>query len=386
MSIRNSRILIPIKKARRNALLSWSNFRGWSTDKKYIIIESDDWGSIRTASPEAYRAMIAAGDHVDRYPFTRYDALESEDDLELLFELLTGFKDSKGNHPVFTANCAVANPDFEKIKESHFTRYHYEPFTETLKKYGKHNNCLELWKSGINTGVFLPQLHCREHVNITKWLADLQNGDKDLHLAFEHHMISGGNSFTGDNIFAYMDAFNYFGSENDSLLESIVSDAARLFSSIFGFDSRSFVSSCYVWSSVLEQILARHKIEFIQGRYQYAPTEHGYGSFKKIKHVVGEKNQNNQLYLVRNCFFEPSLGDGPNAVDVCLSQISNSFRWKKPATICTHRINYVGYIDRENRDRNLPLLEQLLTKILEHWPDVQFITSVELGSIIAGQL
>ncbi len=384
MNLKNSRILQPIKKARREALLSWLNFRGWSTDQKYIIFESDDWGGIRTASPDAYQAMIKAGDPLDKYPFPRYDALASEDDLELLFELLYGFTDIHGNHPVFTANTTVANPDFEKIRESKFSAYYYEPFTETLKKYANHGRCFELWKSGMTNGIFHPQLHCREHVHITRWLQDLQKGDKDLHRAFEHDMISGGSSFDENNRFAYMDAFNYYGLEYDALLESIISDAANLFASIFGYKSRSFVPSCYVWNSRLESILAMHDIEFIQGRYQLIPTERGYGQFDEKKHIIGEKNDNNQRYLVRNCTFEPSLGYGSAAVDLCLAEISNAFRWKKPATIGTHRVNYVGYIDRSNRDHNLPLLQQLLTQIMACWPDVQFITSDALGTILAG--
>jgi len=383
MNIRNSKFILPIKKARRYALLNWYNSKGWSTDKKYIVFESDDWGGIRTASPEAYQALLKAGDHIDKDPFTRYDALASEDDLELLFDVLSGFKDLNGHHPIITANCAVANPDFDKIKESDFENYYYELFTKTLKRYKNHENCFELWKNGMGNGIFFPQLHCREHVNITKWLNDLQNGDKNLHLAFEHNMISGGNSLSNDNIFAYMDAFHYYGSENDNLLESIVSDATTLFNNIFGHESRSFVASCYVWNSSLERICSKHNIDYIQGsHYQLIPTNRGYSYFDKKRHLIGEKNQFNQLYLIRNCSFEPSWGNETNAVDSCLAQISNSFRWKKPATISTHRLNYVGYIDESNRDRNLPLLQQLLTEIIKKWPDVEFITSAELGKII----
>jgi hypothetical protein len=384
MSIKNNNFISSsIKKARRYALLNWHNSKGWSTEKKYIIFESDDWGSIRTASPEAYQALIESGDNTDKDPFTRYDALASEDDLELLFDVLSKFKDHKGRHPVITANCAVANPDFDRIRESNFKNYYYEPFTKTLKRYKNHEKCFQLWKSGIENGMFFPQLHCREHLNITNWLNDLRNGNKNLRLAFAHNMISGASSFSNNNLFAYMDAFHYCGSEYDRLLERIVSDAVTLFNKIFGYESRSFVACCYVWNDSLERILTDHNIEYIQGsHYQLVPTNQGYGILNKKKHKIGEKNKYNQVYLVRNCSFEPSLGNSFNAVDSCLAQISNSFKWKKPATINTHRLNYVGYIDESNRDRNLPLLKQLLTKIKKKWPDVEFITSAELGTII----
>ena len=385
MSIWNRKGMLPLIKARRLVLSNWFNYEGWSTDKKYIVFESDDWGSIRNSSPEAYQALLKAGDHTDRDPFTRYDALASEDDLELLFEVLSRFKDDHGNHPIITANCAVANPDFDRIRAANFEKYYFEPFTETLKRYKDHENCLALWKSGMGNGLFFPQLHCREHVNITKWLNDLRNGDKTLQLAFEQNMIGGRSSFSNNNLFAYMDAFHYYGAENDHLLASLVADATTLFHDIFGYDSRSFVASCYVWNNALERILAEYEIEYIQGsNYHLVPTERGYGCLEKTKHLIGEENMHNQLYLVRNCSFEPSMGKSANEVGLCLAQISNSFRWKKPATICTHRLNYVGYIDQSNRDRNLPLLEKLLTQILKQWPDVEFITSAELGDIIRG--
>lgn len=383
MSVRNLEALLPLIKVRRLAHSNWFNYSGWKTEKKYVLIESDDWGSIRNWSPEAHQALINAGDRLDEHPFTRYDAVASSDDLELLFDVLTAFKDSKGNHPVITANCAVANPDFQKIRESDFTSYFYEPFTETLKRHKSHENAFKLWQYGINEGVFYPQLHCREHVNITRWLDELGKGDKSLRLAFEHNMMSGRSAVSKNNLFAYTDAFNYYGPEFDELMNEIISEATALFKEIFGYESRSFVASCYVWSDSLERILAEHKIEYIQGgNYQLHPTDKGYGRFQKKMNRIGDRNEYDQLYLVRNCHFEPSMGKGSHEVDLCLAQVNNSFRWGRPATICTHRFNYVGVIDVTNRDRNLPLLEELLSEILKQWPDVEFITSTNLGDII----
>ena len=85
--------------------------------------------------------------------------------------------------------------------------------------------------------------------------------------------------------------------------------------------------------------------------------------------------------MVRNCFFEPSLTKNFKVEDT-LKEIEISFRWKKPAIICSHRLNYIGYLDKKNRDRNLEYLNNLLNTILVRWPEVEFMTSVELGEII----
>ena len=54
----------------------------------------------------------------------------------------------------------------------------------------------------------------------------------------------------------------------------------------------------------------------------------------------------------------------------------------RPAIISSHRVNYVGFLDERNRDKNLKLLKTLLDKILNKWPDVEFLSSDEMGLII----
>jgi hypothetical protein len=131
-----------------------TNIKGWRTNRKIIVIESDDWGSIRMPSKEVYNKSINNGYKVNLNPYERYDSLASEEDLTLLFDLLSKFKDKNGNHPIITANCVVANPDFDKIEESDFSQYHYELITETFKKYPKHSNNFNLWLEGKKHQLF----------------------------------------------------------------------------------------------------------------------------------------------------------------------------------------------------------------------------------------
>ncbi len=112
-------------------------------------------------SKKVYEKCIKAGYRVDLNPYERYDSLESHDDLELLFELLVSFKDFRGNHPVITANCVVANPDFNKIKSNNYGKYAFEHVTDTFKRYPKHEKGFELWKQGLSEHIFSPQFHAR---------------------------------------------------------------------------------------------------------------------------------------------------------------------------------------------------------------------------------
>ena len=108
-----------------------SNIHGWRTKRHIVVTESDDWGSIRMSSIENFKRMLKAGMREDRNHYNTYDALESNTDLEELFNVLSKYKDSTGRHPVMTGVNVVANPVFDKIRENGFTEYVYEPYKET---------------------------------------------------------------------------------------------------------------------------------------------------------------------------------------------------------------------------------------------------------------
>jgi hypothetical protein len=88
--------------------------------------------------------------------------------------------------------------------------------------------------------------------------------------------------------------------------------------------------------------------------------------------------------LTRNCIFEPSE-EGKDWVDSCIRDIKIAFRMRKPAVISTHRVNYIGALEENNRARGLKQLDELLGAVTKRWPDVEFITSDQLGDIIAGK-
>jgi hypothetical protein len=100
-----------------------------------------------------------------------------------------------------------------------------------------------------------------------------------------------------------------------------------------------------------------------------------------VYHKPGSRNEHGQIILTRNCIFEPSE-EGKDWVDSCISDIKIAFRMRKPAVISTHRVNYIGALDESNRKRGLLQLDLLLKKIVKEWPEVEFITSEQLGDII----
>ena len=164
------------------------NSLGWKTKRKLVVILSDDWGSIRVPSKEVREKLIVSGINMDTNRFNKFDCLESNTDVEKLFEVLLHHKDGNGNHPVFTAMTNVANPDFNKIKESNFEKYFYEPFTETLKQYPNSDKVYGYYKWGIENKIFMPEFHGREHLNVNRWMKALRTDSKNVRLGFENNL------------------------------------------------------------------------------------------------------------------------------------------------------------------------------------------------------
>ena len=358
------------------------NFPGWSINRKIVVFESDDWGSIRMPSKQVYEKCLRKGYPVNLNPYERYDSLASEDDLVLLFDLLAGFKDSVGRNPIITANCVVANPDFHKIREDSFRNYHFELITKTFQHYPKHKNNFSLWDEGKEKMIFYPQFHAREHLNVSKFLNALQSKDKDVLFGFENKMpgcIRKGTNYNGNY---FVEATLYNSKEDKDEKLSMYLDGLELFSKLFNYNSLSIIPTNYTWSRDFDQAVLTHGVKYIQGlRKMREPALNGKYVFYTRK--IGEFNRFGQIALVRNVTFEPTLTNYTNQVEMTLRQISNAFRMKKPAIISSHRVNFVGFIDERNRDKNLIMLKELIRRIVKTWPDVEFLSSNELGDIIS---
>ena len=358
------------------------NIPGWRTNRKIVVIESDDWGSIRMPSKEVYERLLKGGVRVDKCPYNRVDSLASEEDLSALFDVLFQFKDNQGNHPIITANTVVANPDFDRIRQSGFKEYFYEPFTTTLKKYPNHTNSFELWKQGMTSKVFHPQFHGREHVNINVWLNLLQQKNETFLKAFDLGMCGLGPNIVKTGRINIQASFDSLDKEDLVSQKEILIEGLDLFEKLFGYRSDSFIANNFIWDTSLNSTLLGNGVTVFQGmKYQKLPLLDS-PKRKLIRHIQGEKNKLNQIYLIRNCRFEPSQFPGIDSVSACLYDISNAFFWRKPAIINAHRLNFIGNIEESNRTKNLKLFVKLLDSILIKWPEVEFMTSDKLGLLI----
>jgi hypothetical protein len=353
---------------------------GWHSKKRIVVIESDDWGMIRMANKEAYYFFLKKGYKVDSCPYNRFDCLESDKDIESLYEVLNSVRDSNNNPARLTLNNVVGNPNFQSIKDSNYTEYYWESFIDTYKHYPKSTNVFGLYKEGLQSNLIKPQFHGREHIGLGRWLDVLKSGNIKHLEAFYYNMYSL-QEFDGDS--CSKNFLNSFAPESNLYepIEKRVTSGLEEFKRIWGFNSESLIAPCYTWNKSLENTFYKCGVNFIQGKRAQIQYHFGKQS-NTIYHYTGEKNSLGQIYLIRNVHFEPVENDKIDHVSNALNQIQRSFYFNKPAIISTHRVNYVGSIQERNRDNGLKLLKILLQAIIKKWPDVIFLTSDELGLLI----
>jgi len=375
--------LVPrvLGRLKRDLCAAQACLRGWRTRHRIVVIESDDWGSIRVSSREAAARLAAEGYDLRRSPWG-VDALETEEDLDRLFEVLQRFRDARGRPACLTANVVMANPDFARIREARFQEYQYEPVAATLARLPGRKGVPARWADGAARGIFVPQFHAREHVRWWEWLEAFRAGSREARLTFDLEMcgVPQAASREGRSFYVplYLDDGELQAHGVD--LDRMITEGMDLFERQFGRRSLSTVAPNCCWTDRAEQVWSRCGVRYIQGMaFQYVG---GLGG-RLRPHFVGQRTRQGGWYLVRNGVFEPAA-EGPAAVGRCLREVARAFRFGKPAIISSHRVNYIGSIEPRNCTEGLRQLKTLLEAICRRWPNVWFLSSPELGRMIEG--
>lgn len=372
-----------INRIRESVILNLKNIPGWSTRRKIIVIECDDWGSIRMPSRDAFNKMRSRGLNVDNNRFSRYDTLETSEDLEMLFTVLRSVRDANGRPAVMTAVTSTANPDFSRIRESGFLHYYNESFTATLRSYYQNDNVLKTWIGGMTDGIFVPELHGREHLAVNAWMKCLKEGDEQLLFAFNNGFVSLDVKGLPAILSEFRPGFYFNSIEEMPFLVNAVRDSVGVFKHAFGRAPSAFVPPNGLFHPELDREVAAQGIKylFVSNIMPY-PT--GGGRIANRWLVTGMKGPGGLRYYTRNCAFEP--GDEKyGGTGLTLRQIDAAFRWGKPASISTHRVNFVGGLSEKNREKGLTELKALLKSIVRQWPEAEFMSAVEAyDHVVAG--
>ena len=372
----------PVRVLRQKAVFHKANRAGVNLGKRKIVVfESDDWGSIRVPSRQAYECLNRQGAALDMEAFTANDGLESAQDVRALLGVLKRQQDIKGRHPVLTMFYAMRNADFDRILREGYESFYDEPFTTTSVRYDGDDQMLQEVLQGVREQLFCPQLHCQVHLNVRAWLRDLKAGREDTRLAFQHGMVGVGTNFDKNNRYGYMDALHNRSEEEIQAYKGCLEEAVYDFAKVFGYAPTAFVAPCYVWDPAVEPYLFQIGIRMICGANdQLIPRKENYERFDRAVHPVGSINGHGMLYLNRNVDYE-LIYENPELDQIAMRQIAAAFAQGKPAVISIHRANFVSRISGKREER-LERFSGFICRMLQRWPDIEFMSSVELGGTI----
>lgn len=354
------------------------NTIGWRTKRKIVVFAVDDYGNVRLHSKEAKEKLIRAGLKLSNR-FDQYDTLETERDLTILYNTLDSVKDKNGNSAVFSALALPVNIDYEKMREYNYEEYFYEKLPETLNKLTGYQNVWKLWQEGMDKKLLIPQFHGREHLNLKYFKDNLKSKEHTTLTALKNRSYTGIQK-RGKNV-SYTAAFHFEDIEECESQKEIIKDGLRLFEEVYGFKASVFNAPGGMENVIIHEALAEGGIKYIEA--PLIKREHqGKGVYETKFYYTGKQNSYNQTFMVRNALFEPTSSN-IDWVNFCLEQIEAAFRWNRPAVISSHRVNFCGLIDEKNREKGIDTLQKLLNKIVEKWPDVEFLSLDELGKEIS---
>ncbi len=360
------------------------NIPGWRTKRKLVVISVDDYGNVRLDSKKARENMDKSGLKAHS-PFDAYDTLETREDLEALYEVLTSVNDKNGNHAVFTPFALPCNINFEAMQEDGYQRYIYELLPDTYKKLSQlqpkaYKGAWALWQEGIQKGIMLPQFHGREHLNLKVLENKLNNRDPELLIALENRSYTSISGSGFPNI-SYTAAYEFETLEENKNFKTILSDGLDRFKEVYGYNSVQFNPPGGREHPMIHKYLNEKGVKYLDTPFLKEQHE-GNGKYKKVLNWTGKKNREGMTYQVRNVVFEPTQDRGFDWVAYSFSQVEAAFRMNKPAIISSHRVNYCGGIEPKNREKGLADLKSLLNKVVETFPEIEFVSSAELGKII----
>lgn len=357
------------------------NIPGWKTKRKLLAIVVDDYGNVRLDSKEAFE-NINKKNPIKEQRFDRYDTLETREDLEMLYGVLSSVKDQHGRFALFTAYAHPCNIDFERIKEEGFQRYFYELLPETYRKLSAYQpdayiGAWKIWQEGIEKGLMHPQFHGREHFNLKVFEEKLAKKDPALMLSLENRSLanigpSGYSSIGWTAAFAFWDPV-----EDTRKFPETMHDGLEAFEKVYGFKSIVFTPPAQQFPEHLERELRHWGLKALDKPF-YQAKHLGFGKYKKQFTSSGYNKNTELVEIVRNVVFEPTSGNFDH-IGKAMKQIEAAFRWNKPAIISTHRVNFCGHIYSQNREKGLGDLKKLLIAIIQKWPQVEFVSVGELA-------
>jgi hypothetical protein len=354
------------------------NIPGWKINKKLIVFAVDDYGNIRLHSKLARENLQKSGVRLlGRFDY--FDALDTKEDYEMLFEVLDSVRDRNNRPANFTTYALSTNIDYSS--SCLYNEFIPENLNDTYAKlagdFKSYVNAYETLLKGIEDGFIKPQFHGREHLNVHLFNALIRDRNPSLHLNLEYKSLAGIPGHTLFPNIGFSEAFAFWSEDEIDLHKNIIKDGLERFEKVYGYPSKTFTPPAQQLNRDLYEFTTNLGIIGID-KVRSLLRHKGKGNYEREYNILGEIGPNNSRVIVRNCVFEPTEGN-IDWVAFTFNQIKTAFYWGKPAIISSHRVNFCGQIEPENRKNGLLTLKKLLEKIVKTWPDAEFISMDQLA-------
>lgn len=309
-----------------------------------LIVESDDWG---------------AG------PLPQADALAR------LAALLQRIRDRNGRPAVMTLGIVLEVPDGARIAASRFTEYH--ALTLADERFEAVRMAMQV---GIAAGVFAPQLHGQCHYWPAALLAAAQ---KDIAV---RDWLAAPEPAATEALPSPLQSRWVDASDLPSrtlpvaAIEQAVAAETAMYRAVLGRLPQVAVATTFIWSEAVEAAWAQSGIDVVITPGQRATCRDAAGrpGCVDASMLSGERSRAGQTYLVRDVYFEPTLGHAPQRL---ADGLKTRTRQGRACLVETHRFNFL-----QAADASLAALEAGLNAALAACPHVRFLTPLELAHAI----
>jgi hypothetical protein len=328
--------------ARREIIASWQEP---VLRRPVLIIESDDWG----AGPASQAAVLGE-----------------------IVRLLAGFSDCDGHPPIMTLGMVLATADGAMIKSS-------GSYQRQLISVQTQGPLLDAIRTGTGKSVFDVQLHGLEHFWPPALMA-ASEGDESVRAWLDRAPDAFTEDLPSPLQSRWVDASVLPARVlNRADVRHAVKEEVAAFQHIFGCIPGVVVPPTFIWSEAVEQYWAAAGIGVIvtPGHRYETRDESGKPAGAGNPLHNGQAGKHGTIYMVRDVYFEPSLGHtAAQAQDALALKVELG----RPALFETHRFNFMG--TDEGQGQSLEQLKNLLQGALITHPSLAFLSTGKLARIL----
>ncbi len=328
--------------ARREIIANW---REPVLRRPVMIIESDDWG----AGPASQAVVLGE-----------------------IVRLLADFSDCDGRQPVMTLGMVLATADGALIKPG-------DNYQRQLISTRTHGPLLDAISSGTDKEVFDVQLHGMEHFWPPALMA-ASECDESVRVWLDSAPGALTEELPSPLQSRWVDASVLPARILNSVeVRQAVKEEVAAFQDIFGCTPGVVVPPTFIWSEAVEQDWSAAGIGVIvtPGRRYETRDESGKPAGEGNLIHNGQAGENGIVYVVRDVYFEPSLGHtAAQAQDALALKVELG----RPALFETHRFNFLGTDEKKNQ--SLEQIKNLLQDVLITYPSLAFLSTGKLARIL----